>query len=223
MGSTSSTLAALIRVCSLSACIASSQRPSSTATAGQFSTYGDLDAIVGEDQRRVGRSELGVRHCEVGVVVLKCLHERSLLVVECRDSNGSPNCLGHTKFTRFQYAGLEDLKVGGRCVFPAPGARAVGRRAGQWRWGRSRIRTPPVRLSSDLMHPTSGFPTITVITRHHISLAVPDVLHPAETSHSSAFCPESPAVGLLSHHRPTLPSTSPCVHRPRATIVSSQP
>lgn len=28
-------------------------------------TYGDLNTVVGEDQGRVGRSELGVRHCEL--------------------------------------------------------------------------------------------------------------------------------------------------------------
>ena len=33
-------------------------------------TYSNLNAIVGEDKRRVGRSELGSRHCDVfGVLV----------------------------------------------------------------------------------------------------------------------------------------------------------
>ena len=34
------------------------------AGAGCWSTYGDLDAVVGEDQGRVGGSELRARHCE---------------------------------------------------------------------------------------------------------------------------------------------------------------
>lgn len=35
-----------------------------TLAVGMDLTYGDLNAVVGEDQGRVGRSELGVRHCE---------------------------------------------------------------------------------------------------------------------------------------------------------------
>lgn len=31
---------------------------------GGGKTYSDINAIVGEDQRRVGRSELGSRHCD---------------------------------------------------------------------------------------------------------------------------------------------------------------
>lgn len=32
-------------------------------------SYGDLKALIGEDQGRIGRSELGVRHCELNFPV----------------------------------------------------------------------------------------------------------------------------------------------------------
>lgn len=93
MGSTS-TLAALIRLCSLSLYHPESQLVHGTSKLRRMalfccgsrgesgrdgcdewfavapapgvlqSTHGDFDAIVGEDQRRVGRSELGSGHCD---------------------------------------------------------------------------------------------------------------------------------------------------------------
>ena len=52
MGSTSGTLAAVIRVWSLSACDLLARKTSSGAV--RKATDGDLDAIVGEDQGGVG-------------------------------------------------------------------------------------------------------------------------------------------------------------------------
>lgn len=87
MGSTSSILAALIRDWSLSAwhrlALPKIYRNGSRlrgviAGGGAASrqvavieTYGDLNAIIGEDQGRVGRCELGTRHCEW--ILTKCV------------------------------------------------------------------------------------------------------------------------------------------------------
>lgn len=82
MGSTPSTLAALIRAWSLSDCElgGNGQQNRGEITKCAFATRGsesdncllvaaaathsNLNAIVGEDQRRVGRCELGGRHCD---------------------------------------------------------------------------------------------------------------------------------------------------------------
>lgn len=80
MGSTSSTPAALIRVWSLSDYATVSGAPLSSipsvaviivgfsnfeaATGSLRSTHGNLNAIVGEDQSRVGGGNFGVRHCD---------------------------------------------------------------------------------------------------------------------------------------------------------------
>jgi len=68
MGSTSSILAALMRVCNLSAYVQSVTYPAIISTNPQGPvggvSYSDLDTVIGEDQSRVGGCELGVRHCE---------------------------------------------------------------------------------------------------------------------------------------------------------------
>lgn len=87
MGSTSSTPAALIKVWSLSDCVIVSEtcQPQNFLRLPRSSwgflfelgvsvrggdeerlrrTHGDLDAIIGEDESRVGRGNFGVRHCD---------------------------------------------------------------------------------------------------------------------------------------------------------------
>jgi len=86
MGSTSTTLAALMRVLILSACVQNERLawpipnptkfPASSYCAAAVAfrrwlqlrviAYGDLDAIIGEDERRIGRCQLSGRHLEYG-------------------------------------------------------------------------------------------------------------------------------------------------------------
>ena len=67
MGSTSGTLAAVMRVWSLSDCTEKRNQ----LLSGQFRrvaqldrTYGDLNTVIGQDEGGVGSCELGGRHCE---------------------------------------------------------------------------------------------------------------------------------------------------------------
>ena len=81
MGSTSGTLAALMRVWSFSDCCVTCQycfqilQESApdvercdrgwVSRAPRVCTYGDLDTVIGQDEGGVGGCELGGRHCEV--------------------------------------------------------------------------------------------------------------------------------------------------------------
>ncbi len=90
IGSTSTTLAALMRVEILSAwgfeCQLSAARGGSAPAhlrsgprgRGRFA-YGDLNTVVGEDQRRVGSGQLSVRHFDCGCRGARCCDSKGLL------------------------------------------------------------------------------------------------------------------------------------------------
>lgn len=85
-------------------------------------TYGDLNTVVGEDQGRVGRSELGVGHCEM---ILTCGWEsvksaRSRVVCGLK-SNITKWSLPQKILVEIRLEGFEDLKVEGSKDYPIRG------------------------------------------------------------------------------------------------------
>lgn len=84
-------------------------------------TYGDLNAIVGEDQGRVGRSELSGRHCECSLSCVGGMNDESSArfvvdVVQLSPKRAEPQKIGPVENS---FGGLQDLNVVGPCVFPS--------------------------------------------------------------------------------------------------------